>query len=479
MNDRWHPARLTSTDAPGWRFALPVLVLYAALTTFVTAHHEPWRDEADAWLVVRDASLGQMIPHWTSDAGTPALWYAALTPVVKMGLPYGAENGLNLLFALAAATVLVLRAPFTRTSKVLILCSYFFSYEYPVVARSYALSILLLFLAAAAYPRRQEHPLRYAIPLALAANANVHAALIVLAALLPYLLDRPARRWAGFWTITAGLAISFAQLAFPSGPSPHPIGGDVRLEAVPSALRQAFFTGLPGGWAWFLSIVLLVALALALRSRRDALFVLIAGTGGLLTLFTVVIFGGLRHSGLVLVATLFAIWLAGDVPGTWPSRAAAALLNIGLLASIASAATMARSDVRFAFSGSKEMAGFIRGRQLDRLPIAAHNLYTAEALLPYLPGKHFWYAGLGEYGTYMKWDLAQEKAVAVPYAEAMRRARAHFDPTRKPWLLLLNTEMPQPETYGFTLLHKTSVAVFRRVDESYWLYAPVGGGTAP
>ena len=474
MDARWDPARLT-TNAPAGRLVpAAVLILYVLLTGFVTVRHEPWRDEADAWLVARDSSLVEMIPAWTSNAGTPALWYLALKPLVKLGLPYSAENGLNLIFCWGAVGLVLFLAPLTLVTRILVASSYFFAFEYAVVARSYALSILLLFVACSAFHKR---PLLSAVAVALAANTNVHGALIAAAFLIATLVGARVSGSAAEGTprrrpviiIAIGLLLAALQLAFPTGGSPHPIGDALHPEAIPRALGQAFFTGLPGVLPAILGSGLILLLVAALRTRPDALVVLAVATIALLALFALVNFGGLRHSGLLLATSLAAIWIAGDVPVSIVTRASGLLLNAGLVASAVSGGVMARADLRFAFSGSREMAAYIQANNLQHLPIAAHTHYTAEALLPYLPGTKLWYPARQEFGTYMRWTADEQAAIEMPYEVAIPRAIARFGNTH--WLLLLNTEMREPERHGFHLLHRTSVPVFRRVDERYWLYS--------
>src|SRR6185503_614866 len=112
----------------------------------------------------------------------------------------------------------------------------------------------------------------------------------------------------------------------------------------------------------------------------------------------------------------------------------------------------ARADVNYAFSGSKEMAEFIDHR-FDGHEIAAHNFYAAEALLPYLPQHRFFYIGLDESGTYLKWNAAMRNGAAMPYDVAVLNAEKHYARERRPWLLLVNSRMPSPESHGFRLIH--------------------------
>lgn len=65
------------------RLALAILAL---VTTVLAAHHEQWRDEADGWLVARDASPGEIL-HLAGYAGTPTLWYFIQVPFAKAAPP--------------------------------------------------------------------------------------------------------------------------------------------------------------------------------------------------------------------------------------------------------------------------------------------------------------------------------------------------------------------------------------------------------
>ena len=137
------------------------LVVYAALTLWLVLHHEAWCDEADTWLLMRDGGVGVMFSR-TMYAGTPALWYLLLAPLSSAGLPYIAQQLLNLLLAWCAMTLFVIHAPFRIWLKLLFLFSYYGAYQYAVEARPYSLLIVLLFAIAAMWHEREIKPMRIA-----------------------------------------------------------------------------------------------------------------------------------------------------------------------------------------------------------------------------------------------------------------------------------------------------------------------------
>ncbi len=125
--------------------------LFALLTTTLVAHHQPWRDEADAWLMARDASVGELF-HYAGYSGTPVLWYLIQVPFAKAGAAYATQRYLHLAIALAAVGLLLFRAPFPLPLRMALVFGYFFSFEYAVVARNYSSGILLCFAAVARPP---------------------------------------------------------------------------------------------------------------------------------------------------------------------------------------------------------------------------------------------------------------------------------------------------------------------------------------
>src|SRR4030042_4305413 len=155
-------------------FAVFLILLYSAIQVVLLIHHEPWEDEAHTWLVARDLDVISIFKQMAYD-GTPVLWYMLLVPFAKMGLPYISEFILHLMIAVAAVTVFVLYAPFSRVTKVLFIFSYYMAYEYSIIARSYSLSILLLFLIAVLYGKRFKNPLLYSSLIFLLFNTNAHS----------------------------------------------------------------------------------------------------------------------------------------------------------------------------------------------------------------------------------------------------------------------------------------------------------------
>ena len=160
-----------------WRSVL-VLALFAALLATVGSRHEAWFDEAHAWLLGRDTTLWDLLAHRLHYEGTPGLWHALLWLVSHAGLPFAYLWLVSGALACIGAWIILTRAPFPYWLRVGIVFSYFLAYQYAIVARSYALDLVVIPLIAATFADRLRRPVLYGALLGVCANANTHSLII-------------------------------------------------------------------------------------------------------------------------------------------------------------------------------------------------------------------------------------------------------------------------------------------------------------
>ena len=467
------PGRIPPSLAP-WL----VLLGYAALAVFATVHHEPWRDEAQAWLIARDLPLSGIIAQMGSE-GSPALWHLLLFPCAQLGASYGSEAVIHAVLAVVAVGLLLLRGPFPLWFKALLAFSCCFSYEYAAVARNYNLSMLLLFALATMYPLRMRRPLAYGLLVALLANTNVHS--LAMAAGLALLYAAEVRGLPGsrqrtlcaLAVMALGLSAALGQLGMAGQNELVGTGLRLNLKAPVVATRNAWLPGFPNGAAP-LAVASMVLVAAALwRRAQSALFLLLCGLGGLYAIFIFKHSGGLRHHGLILVVTVFALWIAWDrlsVPAarTW-RRALLAVLGVMLAAGLPFSARTHLNDAHGLYSGARGIAKYITSEGLAARVLVAYPSAPTSAVLPYLPGRQAWYADLQAPGTYITWDRRYMDNRGIGVAEAARRAAGA--PGWGPGaLLLLNEPLPSPEALGLTLRHRVADGVFTDIGEQMYLY---------
>src|SRR5436853_2707169 len=81
------------------RYQVIVFAIYVTLLAVAVSHHEPWMDEAQAWLLAKDTSFKELFLKYLRYEGSPGLWHLILMIPAKLGLPYFSINILSAIFA--------------------------------------------------------------------------------------------------------------------------------------------------------------------------------------------------------------------------------------------------------------------------------------------------------------------------------------------------------------------------------------------
>ena len=151
--------------------------------------HEPWFDEAQAWLIARDSSYHDILllrPHYE---GHPPLWTLLLSIPAKIGTPY--EIGMKSVQFLTAAlmvSLLTLGSPFLPITTILLPFTYFICYQSGVISRPYALVTSLVLLVAMTWRSRDVHPWRLVTVLSLLCASSTYGIALSLGFALVWIL---------------------------------------------------------------------------------------------------------------------------------------------------------------------------------------------------------------------------------------------------------------------------------------------------
>lgn len=164
INEVRQKTRLWDSKKPEYLALIVFFILYCTVSAF----HEPWFDEAQAWEIAKDASLREIllvIPHYE---GHPPLWHLILAIPAKFGIPY--ETGLKTIGAfisIASAALILFRSKLPRLARLCIPFSFFFFYQYGVVTRPYGFMIFFMIILGMNLSKRKAHPWRIIIILIL------------------------------------------------------------------------------------------------------------------------------------------------------------------------------------------------------------------------------------------------------------------------------------------------------------------------
>lgn len=306
------------------------LLLYAAAILVIGARHEAWFDEAQAWLIARDATPLEIARDYGRYEGTPPLWHLLLWAPAHLGFPYRYLWLISGGLGLVGSGLVLFRAPFPMAMRCGIVASYFFAYQFSIVARSYALDLAILPLLAMLFGARLDRPLAYCGALALLANANAHSFLISGVLGLEYTV---AAVRAGqfkvprvlFGAALYGAAVVAAvAMAWPprdvsfqtNGASPLNALRALEMMAEPFVERTDFWIlSEPSALSRLLGvattiIVLVPSLRLFRAARTQLVF---AGAFAVFFAFTATKYGQIWHTGILFTVWVFALWTS------WPA----------------------------------------------------------------------------------------------------------------------------------------------------------------
>lgn len=441
-----------------------LLAAYTVLTLLLLIFHEPWRDEAQQWLFVKNQSFLSMLSSLHYE-GHPALWYLLIWPLTRLGFGYFSVFILHAALVLFCGWLIIYRSPFSPILKFLFLFGYAFGYEYNAVARSYILACVLLFLIAAVFPRRHgKYRIVYGILLILLINTHLFAALtavtlmiydffyllsqriprkgffhhelvrsflvicafFVVGLLLIYLSLRGER---DFYADNPVSLLSFLQTNYlMTGDQLYALGMCSQLwTQLTYVFPTLSATSLPGQIILEYNAVAVGISLIALLLYRFKTAFLVVVYCLLLSVLTV---AGAPinyfHACLIFALFVFAFWIGKTTPGEfafvsemwekWISRIrikkvnlVAALASIALITNTGAAAVAVYGDIRYPYSQSKSAAEFLMDNGYDTAGscIVTPDIAKTTAILAYLKNiRTLSLPGWSDTISYATWDKA-------------------------------------------------------------------------
>lgn len=308
-------------------------VFYCCVVGLSIWHHEPWADEAQAWLLARDSSLVDLWTRLLHYEGTPGVWHTLLHLLIRLGLPYGGLNIVSGVLGLAAAWMVFRYAPLPLPVRVLLPFTFFLAYQYPVVARSYSMAPLLVFGCALLYKDAASRIWIFTLLLCLMAGLSLHALMLSVSISLAFSfgvvrgwrsIDGPRRRRL---LVAGGVYLVFVVLmiaaAWPTKDVAFPYHPGFSLGRFFSAIETTFIEAFAGQPVVSLAIVAL-SVPFLWKGHTLGMFVL---SSLFLCSASAFVYGNVWHQGFLLLAWLFAVWIAAtNIRPAWPILASLSLV---------------------------------------------------------------------------------------------------------------------------------------------------------
>jgi hypothetical protein len=370
-----------------------VFVAYCAVVAFGAVVHEPWWDEAQAWLIARDAPLADLFLHHVPYEGHPPLWYLLLMIPAKLGLPYAALKIVAALIGAIGVYVLLFRVTtLPLVLRVLAPFTFYFAFQYTVVARSYVLLGATLWALAAIYEERAKRFPLFVLLLGILAGVSVHGFALALGFAGLFVLDalrgRVVLTRRAIAPIAAFLVWATALVVMLMPPDDVASKDDLFSPASPMRYVQLFHWIVPElfGAPLFITVpALLVFIVWLARSGFVLPFlVLTAGVLGVSAIYY-----SQWHEGLFFFVMLFCAAIAfGRAKDVWLTRIVVAMLVLLFARHIQWTVLSVRYDATHEFTGSEEAAKYIERQRIDRQTLYAFGTRAME-LQPYFEANIF------------------------------------------------------------------------------------------
>lgn len=460
---------------------------YVVINLILLICHEPWRDEAQVWLLARDVPVWKL-PAQMAFEGNPCLWHLLMVPFAKLGIPYFAQNIISYLIVMVAAFLLLYRSAFSFVMKAVLLCSPFLTYYYAAIAGCYCLILLFLALLAVLFPERKQKPVRYMAVIALLMQTHTimfaTASLIALCYLVETVVDRMTKCGEGnfakrglsvFLPVLSSVFLYYQLMNVREGrwleiKTADPYRTIQRIlekygEAVQKHLGLFPVIGL-----MFLGIGILFWIALMIRKNGSPKYTVAAVTAG--TVCYQLWFYAMVHSASlprIMTMGLVIIW------GMWIMRAQdagrgkyhpgeAVFCLFAVLVLLHTVSDM-RADLDGPFSNGREAAEYIRRNLEPDAVYVVDAQAECSSIYPYLDKGTFVYAPTGQAYTYVtKDDHWTDRMDADDFAKWL----GEYDSQGKPVYFISSTVTNyiegEVETDTFTLRYESAEPSVKKED---------------
>lgn len=393
---------------------LSVFLLYSVLLIFISWHHESWFDEAQAWLLARDSSITELLFTNLRYEGSPGLWHLILMIPAKLHLPYYSIKIISVLVAIAGIFVFLRYSPFPLTLKLLIPFTFFLFYQYAVVARSYVLTPLILFLIMSIYKDKFNRLFFFFVLLVLLANISLHGAIISFALYLIFLvesyrgvnsLNREKQKQIILYIIAYLFVLVFlvCQL-LPPRDGIFAQGFNYKLIDIfniGSYVINNFLSEIP-----VLSVIAFF-LSLYWFYRNKVMFFFLVPFIFLMALFTIKYYN-VWHEGMLFLVWISALWLGNEHKGENTKKRDYVqiffnfIVFLVFIVQIIWSVNSGSYDLRYNYSPSEEIAKYLKNQNIKDPKIFITGDYLISTL-PYFEENIYINLNEGNYPSYRIW----------------------------------------------------------------------------
>ena len=430
--------------------ALLVASIFIFISLWLVNYHEIYHDEAQTWLLSRDSSSISELLWNLKYEGTTGLWHLILYPLTRFFETPEVMQNLHVIIAGVSIFVMFKWSPFSIAQKILLSFSYLLFYEYSIIARSYAVSVLLIFIVCSLFPNRRRYPIITAISLFLLSYTNIFGLIFSISLFFTiifeelclkvrnnYFQNLSFKQITSIILILIGLVISILTIN-PTNDSSFGITWHTyldidRLKYISQSLPSSYFP-IPiikiSFWNTvgifynsitkivfiLITIIFICSVSIFLIKRPSSFFIYALTTLGLISFFYIKYWSDdIRHSGFLFISLITSLWIYKDCINLNFFKLPRAVENFNknlinkfftliLFIHFLTGIFANYIDYKYNFISVPEVVQFIKKNKLLNHEIIVHHYKNTSTLAALIPGKNFYNPAMKNYGTFIKWD---------------------------------------------------------------------------
>lgn len=361
-----------------------VFVVFALIAFVGGLNHEPWADEAQSWIIARDANVAQIIWDVSRYEGTFPLWFLTIKLFINFGLQYEYFFIIPIIISCIGLLVFLKSVDAPKFVKILLPFTYYVLYQFTIVARSYSYLFLALSIWASLYKDRMNKKVKYALSLAFLSMISMHGMIISGVLGLIFIIDLIKNKdYKNAIIPTIVLIVTWiieCVVLFPRTDLYMNVALIHSFKAVLNSILATVFTGGNIVEKIYIAIgviVFLILIGLELKLKnKDCLITTIS-----LIAFMAVIRLVQHHLGIIAMFIMFATLVNYEELRTkYKHFEKLFIIMLGVYISFSVFAVI--NDFNANYSGAKQMAIYIEENNIDEKEIYRFG-YKNVSLIPY------------------------------------------------------------------------------------------------
>lgn len=355
-----------------------IFVIFLLLTLLIGSNHEPWVDEAQSWIIARDASASEIIWNIARYEGSFPLWHLTLKLFINFGLDYEHIYIVPIIISAFGLIIFLRKVEAPKFVKILLPFTYYIFYQYTIIARSYSYLLLAFSLLAITYKKRQDKPLKYVLALGFLSLISMHGMIISIILGITFLIEiikeKNIKKYIKELAFFGIIIITECIILIPRSDLYMTVSATYTItEIINSIIHMLIGKGSILVKVYnVISIILFIILAanLIIVKSKD----LLIATFSLLGFMFIIRFGS-HHSGILFLFVIFGIICKYEEIKI-KNKNIDKILAIVLVLYLVSSIIPSINDFKYQYSGAKEMAEYIAENGYDKEEIFGFGYKT-------------------------------------------------------------------------------------------------------